>query len=141
MPTLLTPNTQSQYQVFCGGIDLLFTTFSGIQDTAETSNYPSGTGNRILPLVGPRTLGEITLTSPHDPKTSQGIEQLWQEYNNEPLTVTVQPVTCDGNENVGQPYIFDGCLLSGVEMLEVDRSSAEASMLSLVFQPSTWRRG
>ena len=140
MAQIIKPTTQSGWLCYINGLEIFFTSFSGISDSADTSTYPSGTGNRILPLIGPRTISEVTLATPHDPATSQDIEELWQEYACESLTVTIQPLDCAG-ESVGQPYILDGVLLSGISLGEVNRDSSEANMIELTLQPSTWRRG
>lgn len=47
---LLKPISKAQYIVFVNGIDLYFTTFSGISDTSGTGSYANGTGNRIYKM-------------------------------------------------------------------------------------------
>lgn len=144
MVQLVKPSIQSAWMVFIDGVDILFTSFSGINDTAETSSYPSGMGTRILPLVGPRTLAEITLSAPHAPDSAnfKALEDLWLNYDCTYKTVTIQPVDCSEESNaIGQPYILDGCLITGIQFGEVNRDSAEASMVELTLSPGTWRRG
>ena len=69
---ILRPLTKSQYEVSftaLGGptFTAVFTTFSGINDSSESSTYANGTGNRLFHVVGPRTAENITLNAPYDP--------------------------------------------------------------------------
>jgi len=69
---ILRPLTKAQYVVSftaIGGPTFtgVFTTFSGINDSAESSTYANGTGNRIYHVSGPRTADNVTLGAPYDP--------------------------------------------------------------------------
>lgn len=140
MAKILKPITQSGYTVYLNGVSIFFTSFSGISDSADTSTYASGTGNRILPVVGPKTMSEITLGTPWDRDIAKELEELWADYNCEALTISVQPTECNG-ESLGQPYILEGCLLSGINLAEVNREDSSVSMIELTLQAATWRRG
>lgn len=139
--SILKPITKAQYVVFINGLELYFTTFSGISDNAQTGSYPNGLGNRILKVVGPRELDDLTLGVPYDPEIAFEIENLWNEYQCDYLTIVVQPVTCGNNpQNIGNPYILEGCLLSGINLGEVDKESGDVAMVELKFTANTWRR-
>ncbi|MDX1371193.1 MAG: hypothetical protein R3321_01915 [Nitrososphaeraceae archaeon] len=138
---LIKPITKSQYIVFINGIELYFTTFSGISDTAQTGSYANGTGNRIFKVVGARELDDVTLSMPYDPDAAKDLEDLWNDYECEYLTIVVQPTTCGNNpQNLGNPYILEGCLLSGLNVGEVDKESGDVSMIELSFTVNSWRR-
>lgn len=139
---LLKPITKAQYYVFTSGLEMYFNSFSGINDTAQSGSYANGTGNRIYKVTGPRELDDITLTTPYDPEQSQELEQFWLEYQCEYLTISVQPVSCGDNpENLGDPYILEGCLLTGIKLAEVDRESGDVATMELTFTANSWRRG
>lgn len=138
---ILEPITKAGYIVYVQGVDLFFTTFSGINDTAATGEYANQTGNRIYKVVGPRTLDDVELSSPYDPILAQQAEQFWLDYACEPLTITVQPVRCDGETEVGPPYILEGCQISNLQVAEVDRESGDVATITLSFTVNSWRRG
>ena len=138
---ILKPITKSGFIVYSQGIDLFWTTFSGLNDTAETGTYANQTGNRIYKVVGPRTLDDLELSSPYDPLLAAQAEQFWQDYECDFLTITVQPVKCDGLTEIGAPYIFEGCQLSSISELEVDRESGDVSTITMSFTANSWKRG
>jgi len=78
-----------------------WTQFSGISDTSATGEYANGTGRRIHKVIGPRTIDDVTLTMPYDPLQANQIEQFWLEYDCQFLTITIQPVNCDGDKPPG----------------------------------------
>lgn len=138
---LLKPITKASYVVFINGVELYFTTFSGISDTAQTGSYANGTGNRIFKVVGPRELDDVTLSMPYDPEEAKVLETLWQEYECEFLTIVVQPTTCGNNpQNLGNPYIIEGAQLTSLSVGEVDRESGDVAMIELSFTANSWRR-
>lgn len=138
---ILRPITKAGYIVYVQGVDLFFTTFSGINDTAATGEYANQTGNRIYKVVGPRTLDDVELSSPYDPILAQQAEQFWLDYQCDPLTITVQPVLCDGETETGPPYILEGCQVMNLQVGEVDRESGDVATITLSFTVNSWRRG
>lgn len=130
---ILTPITKAEFLVYAQGIDLFFTTFNGLNDTAESGSYANGTGNRIYSVVGPRKLDDLELSSPYDPILQQAVEEFWLNYSCAPLVITVQPVLCDGLTENGPAYIFEGCLLKSISQIEVDRESSDVSVTTLGF--------
>lgn len=139
---LLRPITKAQFIVFVNGIEMYFTNFSGINDSAESGSYANGLGNRIFKVSGPRTLDDITLSAPYDPDEAEKVEELWLDYNCEYLTVTVQPVTCGNSfDNIGSPYILEGCLLQSYKAAEVDRESGDVGTIEITLTANSWRRG
>lgn len=138
---ILKPITKAGFIVYAEGVDLFWTTFSGINDTAETGTYANQTGNRIFKVVGPRTLEDMELSSPYDPVLAQQAEEFWLNYQCQFLTITIQPVLCDGEEENGPPYIIEGAQLSSLNVAEVDRESGDVAMITLSFTANSWRRG
>jgi hypothetical protein len=138
---LLQPITKAAYVVRCNGFRFEFTQFSGINDTASSSEYASGTGNRIRKVVGPRTIDDVTLTAPYDPEFATEAEIFWLEYECEPLTITIQPTTCGNNPvDLGDPYVLYGCRLQSLKTGEVDRESSDVQKIELTFTVDYWTR-
>ena len=50
--TVITPIPKSAFIVTIAGMETIWTTLSGIIDTAEQGQYANGTGNRIYKVVG-----------------------------------------------------------------------------------------
>lgn len=138
---ILKPITQSSYIVTIQGLPTIWTTFSGVNDSADNSTHANPTGNRIHKVVGPRTLDDITVSAPYDPELSAEIEQIWLEYQCEYLTITVQPTNCDGETPLGAPYVLEGCQLMSLTVGEVDRESGSVATIELGFTANSWRRG
>ena len=87
------PITQAQYWIQCSGFtNHYFTTFSGIRDTSGTTQYADGVRGRIFQLKGPRTLAEVTISTPFDPEKHADIVDFWKTYDCSFVTLTVTPV-------------------------------------------------
>lgn len=139
---LLNPISKAQFIVTCSGFQMYFTTFSGINDAAESGEYPSGTRNRIFKVMGPRNVEDVTLTCPYDPEKSAEIEQFWRRYNGSYVTLTVQPTDCsDEAKPIGKPYTLLNCRLKSLNFIEVDRASGDVAEIELVLTVDDWRRG
>ena len=123
---ILKPITKAGFIVYAEGVDLFWTTFSGINDTAETGTYANQ---------------DMELSSPYDPVLAQQAEEFWLNYQCQFLTITIQPVLCDGEEENGPPYIIEGAQLSSLSVAEVDRESGDVAMITLSFTANSWRRG
>ena len=80
MPVIV-PIPKSAFIVTVNGMETIWTTFSGIVDTAESGQYANGTGNRIYKVVGPRAIDDVTLAAPYDPAFAHTIEQIWSDYD------------------------------------------------------------
>lgn len=141
MARAINPITKAAFLVTIEGINLYWTTFSGISDSAESGQYANGTGNRIFKLVGPRSIEDVELSSPYDPVQALETEAVWLEYNCQPLTISVQPVTCDGETSIGNAYILEGCQLQSLTVAEVDRESSDVGTITLKLTVNSWRRG
>jgi hypothetical protein len=72
------PVTQSQFWIQASPFQHYFTNFSGIRDTAGTSQYADGVRGRIFNIRGPRTLSEVTVTVPFDPEKHADIVDFWK---------------------------------------------------------------
>ena len=73
MPVII-PIPKSSFIVTISGMETIWTTFSGVVDTAESGQYANGTGNRIYKVVGPRAIDDVTLSAPYDPAFAHTIE-------------------------------------------------------------------
>lgn len=141
MARALKPITKASFLMTVEGINLYWTTFSGVSDSAETGQYAQGTGNRIFKVVGPRSIEDVELSSPYDPAISQEVEQFWLDYNCQPLTITIQPVQCDGITASGAAYILEGAQLQALTVAEADRESGDVGTITLKLTVNEWRRG
>ena len=137
---ILRPLTKAQYEVSftaLGGptFTAVFTKFSGIKDSSDSSNYANGTGNRIYHVVGPRTADNVTLTAPYDPAIFKALEQFWLDYNCNPITVTITPKDCIGAGAApgGGQYICYKCQFLSINTAEVDRESADVQEIEVEF--------
>jgi len=144
---ILRPLTKAQYEVSftaAGGptFTAVFTEFSGVQDSSDTSTYANGTGNRIYHVVGPRTADDVTLTAPYDPSIFKPLEQFWNDYNCEKITVTVTPRSCDGlaSGSGGGQYILYECLLTSITTAEVNRESGDVQTIEVSMTVNYWER-
>ena len=144
---ILRPLTKAQYEVsftVSGGptYTAVFTEFSGVKDTSNSSTYANGTGNRIYHVVGPRTADNVTLTAPYDPGIFKSLEQFWNAYNCQPITITVTPRSCDGLESApgGGQYILYECLLNSITTAEVNRESGDVQTIEIAFTVNYWER-
>jgi hypothetical protein len=144
---ILRPITKAQYEVSftaLGGptFTAVFTQFSGINDSADSNTYANGTGNRLYHIVGPRTAENVTLTAPYDPTIFKSLEQFWLDYNCQPVTITVTPRSCDGNDSAegGGQYICYECQFTSITTGEVDRESGDVATIEVEYTVNYWER-
>jgi hypothetical protein len=144
---ILRPITKAQYQVSFvapGGPTLIatFTKFSGIKDSADSSEYANGTGNRIFKVSGPRKVDNITLTAPYDPSIFKQLEVYWLQYNCTDITVTVTPKDCTGNGSApgGGEYTCYGCRFISLNTADVDRESGSVQEIEVELTVNEWDR-
>ena len=137
---ILKPIAKASFIVTISGFETIWTTFSGIVDTAESGQYANGTGNRIFKVIGPRAIDDVTLSAPYDPIFAAQIEAIWLRYNCEYITITVQPTTCNGTNRNGTPYVLHGCQLQQLTVGEMDRESGDVGTIELVFTVNSWTR-
>ena len=144
---ILRPITKAQYEVSfsaLGGPTLtsVFTTFSGVNDSSDSTPYANGTGNRLYHVVGPRTAENVTLGAPYDPLIFKQLEQFWLDYNCEPITVTITPRDCIGNGAAagGGQYICYECLFVSITTADVDRESGDVQTIEVEFTVNYFER-
>lgn len=144
---ILKPITKAQYEVSFvapGGPSFIatFTRFSGIKDSADSSEYANGTGNRLYHITGPRRADNVTLSAPYDPTIYKRLEQFWLNYNCQDITITVTPRDCVGNGSApaGGEYTCYGCRFVSINTAEVDRESGEPQEIEVEFTVNTWDR-
>ena len=144
---ILRPITKSQYEVSftaLGGptFTSVFTQFSGVNDSSDSTAYANGTGNRLYHVVGPRTADNVTLTAPYDPSIFKALEQFWLAYNCEPITITVTPRDCTGEGAAagGGQYIMYECQFVSITTGDVDRESGDVQTIEVEFTVNYWDR-
>ena len=150
---ILRPITKAQYIVSFTAIGgptftAVFTQFSGINDSSDSSSYANGTGNRLYHVVGPRTADNVTLTAPYDPGIFKELEQFWLDYNCNPITITVTPTSCDGEayaansgfNTVPGQYICYECQFVSITTGEVDRESGDVQTIEVEYTVNYWDR-
>jgi hypothetical protein len=137
---ILRPITKAQYEVSFTAIGgptftAVFTKFSGIKDSSDSSEYANGSGNRKYHVVGPRTADNVTLTAPYDPTIFKSLEQFWLSYNCNPITVTITPKDCIGvgAATAGGQYICYECQFVSINTAEVDRESGDVATIEVEF--------
>jgi hypothetical protein len=137
---ILKPIPKSAFIVTISGMETIWTTFSGIVESAESGQYANGTGNRIYKVVGARSIDDVTISAPYDPILALQIERIWLKYNCQFITVVVQPTTCDGFTRNGPPYVLSGCQLQQLTVAEMDRESGDVGTIELVLTVNSWTR-
>ena len=144
---ILRPITKSQYEVSftaLGGptFTSVFTQFSGVNDSSDSTAYANGTGNRLYHVVGPRTADNVTLTAPYDPGIFKALEQFWLAYNCEPITITVTPRDCTGEGAAagGGQYIMYECQFVSITTGDVDRESGDVQTIDVEYTVNYWDR-
>jgi len=144
---ILRPITKSQYEVSftaLGGptFTSVFTQFSGVNDSSDSTAYANGTGNRLYHVVGPRTADNVTLTAPYDPGIFKALEQFWLAYNCEPITITVTPRDCTGEGAAagGGQYIMYECQFVSITTGDVDRESGDVQTIEVEYTVNYWDR-
>jgi len=144
---ILRPLTKAQYVVSftaLGGptFTATFTTFSGINDSSDSSTYANGTGNRLFHVVGPRTADNVTLGAPYDPTIFKSLEQFWLNYNCNPITITITPTSCDGDgaAATGGQYVCYECQFVSITTADVDRESGDVQTIECEYTVNYWTR-
>lgn len=134
------PTTQSQWWIQASPFSFYFTNFSGIRDTAGTSQYADGVRARIFNLKGPRTLSEVTISTPFDPVRHADIVDFWKAYGCEFLTITATPVTCgEDPQPLGLRTItIPDAQMSGLNFGQADRTSSNPNTIELTFVLDTF---
>ncbi|HEY9835421.1 MAG TPA: phage tail protein [Vampirovibrionales bacterium] len=132
------PITEGDYLVTIEGIaQAYWETFSGVSDTTQVTEYSDGRSNRLHKLIGPRQVENVTLTKPYNPIQDKAIIEWWRKWcsaNGEEVTITVQPVRyCPDPINHGTATTMLGCKPTSLKYGNVDKKSANISMLELVF--------
>ena len=155
---ILRPLTKAQYEVSFTALGnagapaatfiAVFTQFSGINDSSDSSTYANGTGNRLYHVVGPRTADNVTLTAPYDPSIFKSLEQFWLDYNCNPITVTITPTSCDGSyaqafsgyATISGQYTCYECQFVSITTADVDRESGDVQTIEIEFTVNYWDR-
>jgi hypothetical protein len=142
MPRTIKPVTRQQWIVTIKGIDCYWETCSGLEETAQTSEYSDGLSNRLYKLQGPRSISDITFTKAFDPVADQPIVNYWKTYcqgEADPVTASVTPIKyCPTPEPIGSSLILYGVMPITLRGFEVDKKSTDISTLELVISVEEW---
>jgi len=109
--------------------------FTGIKDTAVTSPYADGSTQRVFQLKGPKTLTEMTLSTPFDPTVHYDIVDFWKSNGCEFVTLQVTPVTCSEDpQPLGtRTIIVPDAQMTSLTFGSVDRTSGNPSTIEITF--------
>jgi hypothetical protein len=135
------PITQSQWWVQTSAWSHYFTKFTGIDDTADTSDYPDGQTARKYNLVGPRKIAPVSFSAPFDPILHADIVDYWKAYGCDFITIIVTPVTCGEDPQPlagGRQLILPEVKLNKIKFAEVDRAQAQVSMIEIAAVVNTY---
>lgn len=129
------PATQSQFYIQASPFAHYFTSFNGIRDTAATSQYADGIRQRTFNLKGPKTLAEMTVSTPFDPVQHADVLDFWKSHGCDFITLTITPVTCgEDPQPLGtRTLIIPDAQLTSVNGFTIDRTSGQPSTLELTF--------
>jgi hypothetical protein len=129
------PIVQSQFFVQASPFAHYFLSFSGIRDTAATSQYASGFTQRVYNLKGPKTLSECTVSAAWDPVQMADIVDYWKASTCDFLSLTITPVTCGENpQPLGtRTIIIPDAQMTSLNFGQVDRTSGNPSTIELTF--------
>lgn len=134
-------STQGQFWIQASPFQHFFTNFSGIRDTSGTSQYADGVRGRIFNLKGPRTLAEVTVSTPFDPDKHADIVDFWKSSGCEYITLTITPVTCGEDPQPlpgGRTITIPDAQITSLNFGTVDRTSSNPSTIELTFVMDTF---
>lgn len=161
--TLFKAISKSAFLVKVAGLgEFYFTEKSGGKISAESSDVPNGSGNKIYQIAGPTKVENVTLKAPYDPGLVGQIEPLILAFSCQGSDLIVQPVDCQGAIGtvpngtsspiaglpndliatpVGEAYIYKNARVISYTPPEVDRKSGDAAMIELEFIVDSVVRG
>jgi hypothetical protein len=129
------PSTQSQFWVQATPWAHFFTSFTGIRDTAATSQYADGITQRVFQLKGVKTLQEATIATPFDPQIHFDMVDFWKAHGCEFVTIFITPVTCgeDPRPLGSRRIIIPDAQFTSLNFGQVDRTSGVPSTIEMTF--------
>ncbi|MBW4443084.1 MAG: phage tail protein [Plectolyngbya sp. WJT66-NPBG17] len=140
----LKPITQSHYLVSSPSLpDAYFSEFSGIKEKKQTSKYPDGVRRRMYTVAGMVEIEDVTISVEFDPRVHRPILAAYERLrdNEQEIKLSVVPVdSSDDPRPVGEGFNLFGCLVTGVEVAQANRSSADTSKLVITIAPGEYTR-
>lgn len=132
------PITEADFLVTIEGISQAhWETCSGVTDSTNVTEYSDGQSNRLHKLIGPRQVENVTLSKPYNPEADKALIAWWKRWcsaNGEEVTITMQPVRyCPDAIPYGSATTMLGCKPSSLKFGNVDKKSANISMIELIF--------
>lgn len=155
--------SKSAFLVKVAGLgEFYFTEKSGGKVSAESSDVPNGSGNKIFKISGPIKVDNVTLKAPFDPGLIGQIEPLILAFSCQGSDLIIQPVDCQGSIGtvpdgtttpiaglpndliatpVGSAYVYKNARVTSYNPPEVDRKSGDYSMIEIEFIVDSLERG
>lgn len=139
-----------------------FTEKSGGSISAESSQVPNGSGNKIFQIVGPSKVENVTLKAPYDPNLMGLLEPIILKFSCEGGEIIITPVDCQGTIGsqpsgyqasiaglpdgliptpVGEPYRYLNARIIKYMPPDVDRKSADVAMFEIELVADEMIRG
>lgn len=116
---------------------IFFQTLSGGEMSNEaTATYPGGGGPQVV-VVGPSTVGQLTLSKAYDPVRDAPLDAwsaAWQRGALQRVTVVKQPVTPEGVPT-GARTTYVRCARVSYKTPDLAKGSAEVANLEITLQP------
>lgn len=137
------PQTSSMYIVSINGTDFSFlnewrfTKFSGIKDDLVMDTYISPFYHRAYQIPTIRRYSPVTLEMPYNSLEHSKIFTIWNRYQNQALTINIEPITgCTvqfEEQSLGYKHVLTGCIWKQCDSVEVTRGENKITELKLEF--------
>lgn len=117
-------------------VDVYWETFSGLESTAQSTEYSDGVSYALKKIVGARQIADVTLMKPFVPDEDW---QLFTWYKTWCTTgvgvlITLQPVKyCPEAEPLGQALVLEDCKPVRLNGFELDKKSQDVTNIELTF--------
>jgi len=116
-----------------------FTSVTGGNITGDNTQQFPGGGGPPKNIDGPTRIGQVTASKPLDHIVDGGLKtwaRAWHNGIRVKLTLIKQPVNAAGLPN-GEPVTYSRCSLVDFAFPDVNKGSAEASVMTIIVQPET----
>lgn len=141
------PLISSQYVVGIPQLaasELLFTEFSGIKEQTEPRNHRDPFLLRTYTVpAGFRAIQPVELSGPMLQEMFAEIDTLWQNYDNRPLLINIQPTYCNpqgGRTFLPYRYQMQGCTWLAMEHTAASRQSEAPNMIRVRFSVVSYQK-
>jgi len=136
MPTRTPPLTKQQWLITVEGIKSYWETFSGLESSAQSSEYSDGLSYNLQKIVGARQIADVTIQKVFVPPDDWAIYDWFQNWctTGEGVVLTLQPVRyCPRPEPYGRALILEGCKPMRFRGFELDKKSQDPTTVEITF--------